>query len=326
LFIAAMIFGFAFAALAQIPSSPPITEQPSSSSPQASTPHTFANTPSAPAGVTGISSRYRISSGDELDVNVYGAPELSQRTRVSNEGEIYLPLVNKQHVAGLNIEGAQATVEKALRDGGFLKAPHVNITVTGYANAVVVMGEVARPGSYPLLGSGKLFDILSAAGGTTSTAAHTITISHQDGTRENVILGRDPADNMTADVPLSQGDTVDVPKAGVVYIVGEVLTPAGVVMDQKIQYTVLKLIAMAHGPTKLAKLSKARIVRQTKTGTEEIPVALDKIVVSKAPDVPLMAEDILFIPTNTGKAVAQQATQIAIGLASSVVLIGAQRY
>jgi polysaccharide export outer membrane protein len=325
--VVAMILSLAFAGVAQTLATPPVTPQPTSGPSQPAAPHVSATTPNLPAGVTGISSRYRISPGDELDISVYGAPELTQRSRVSGQGEIYLPLVNKLHVAGLTIEGAQSAIETALREGNFVNAPHVNIAVAAYANAVVVMGEVARPGSYPLLGSGKLFDVLSAAGGTTGTAGHIITISHQDGTRENVTLGKDPAETMDADVPLSQGDTVDVPKAGVVYIVGEVFNPAGIVMDQKIQYTVLKVVAMAHGPTRLAKLSKARIVRQVKGGgTQEIPVPLDKIMVSKAPDVPLLAEDILFIPNNTAKQVAGQATQIAVGLASGVLLIGAQRF
>jgi polysaccharide biosynthesis/export protein len=257
---------------------------------------------------------------------VYGAPELAQRARVSGQGEIYLPLVNKLHVAGLNIEGAQSAIETALREGNFVNAPHVNISVAAYANAVVVMGEVARPGSYPLLGSGKLFDVLSAAGGTTPTAGRVITISHENGTRENVTLGKDPADTMAANVPLSQGDTVEVPKAGVVYVVGEVFNPAGIVMDQQIQYTVLKVVAMAHGPTRNAKLSKARIVRQVNGGTQEIPIPLDKIVLSKAPDVPLMAEDIVFIPNNTAREMAGKVTQTAVALASGVIIVGSQRF
>jgi polysaccharide export outer membrane protein len=314
--------GFAFDGAAQTMNPSPAGTQPTS---QSAAPYVAA--PSSPAGVTGVSSRYRISPGDELDISVYGAPELAQRARVSGQGEIYLPLVNKLHVAGLNIEGAQSAIETALREGNFVNAPHVNISVAAYANAVVVMGEVARPGSYPLLGSGKLFDVLSAAGGTTPTAGRVITISHENGTRENVTLGKDAAETMAANVPLSQGDTVEVPKAGVVYVVGEVFTPAGIVMDQNIQYTVLKAVAMAHGPTRGAKLSKARIVRQVNGGgAQEIPIPLDKIMLSKAPDVPLMAEDIVFIPNNTSREVAGKVTQTAVALASGVLLVGVQRF
>jgi polysaccharide export outer membrane protein len=326
-FVVAMILDLAFAGAAQTLTPPPGTSQSTSGTSQPAAPYVSTSQPSSPAGVTGISSRYRISPGDELDISVYGAPELGQRARVSGQGEIYLPLVNKLHVAGLNIEGAQSAIETALREGNFLNSPHVNISVAAYANAVVVMGEVVRPGSYPLLGSGKLFDVLSAAGGTTGTAGHIVTISHEDGTRQNVTLGKDPAETMDANVPLSQGDTVEVPKAGVVYVVGEVLQPAGIVMDQKIQYTVLKAVAMAHGPTRGAKLSKARIVRQVKGGgAQEIAIPLDKIMLSKAPDVPLMAEDIVFIPNNRGKEIAGKVTQTAVGLAGGVLLIGAQRF
>ena len=75
-----------------------------------------------------------------------------------------------------------------------------------------------------------------------------------------------------------------------------------------------------------AKLSKARIVRQVNGGTQEIPIPLDKIVLSKAPDVPLMAEDIVFIPNNTAREMAGKVTQTAVALASGVIIVGSQRF
>src|ERR1019366_4313931 len=126
---------------------------------------------------------------------------------------------------------------------------------------------------------------------------------------------------MEADVPVYQGDTIMVPKAGTIYVVGEVLQPSAFLMENKSGYTALRALAMAHGPTRLAKLSQAVIVRQTPAGVEQIPAPLDKIAQSKAPDVELVADDILMVPTNHAKNAAIQ----AFAMAQSIAILGVTR-
>ena len=267
-------------------------------------------------------SRYVVSSGDLLEVSVYGVPDLTQKTRVNSDGDINLPLVNSVHVGGLHLEDAQSKIEQALREGNYVKNPHVTLLVTEYGSGAEVMGEVARPGIYPVLGSRRLFDILSAAGGTTSNAGRAVTIANRaNHTQRTVLLSNDPQKAMDADVFVYQGETVFVSHAGVIYVVGEVLQPSGFVMENKTEYTALRAIAMAHGPTKFAKLSQATIVRKVGDSVEQIPVPLDKIAQSKTPDVKLLPEDIIYVPTNKGKVVAVQAVQVAIGLATSVAIL-----
>lgn len=266
---------------------------------------------------------YQISPGDTLDITVFGAPDLSQKVRVTSTGEAYLPLVNYVHVAGLNVQDAQAAVENALKNGNFLTSPHVSIFVVEYASGVVLMGEVAKPGIYPVTASkGMLFDVLTEAGGTTPTAGQTVTITHRaDGVQQTVFLSHDPKIAMEANVPVYQGDTIMVSKAGMIFVVGEVLSPSAFIMESKSGYTALKALAMAHGPTRLAKLSQAIIVRQTPDGVKQIPVPLDKIARSKAPDTELMADDILMIPLNHAKSAAFQ----AVSMAQSLAMFGATR-
>jgi polysaccharide export outer membrane protein len=258
-----------------------------------------------------------------LEVSVFGAPDLSQRTTVNSSGNIYMPLINYVHVAGMHTEEAQGVVEQAYFKNGVLKNPHVSITVTSYSSGVVLMGEVGRPGIYPIVGSGKLFDILAEAGGPTATAGQLITITHKGGTNsQTVFLTSDPAQSMEANVPVQQGDTIIVSKAGVIYVVGEVLSPNGFLMDEKGQYTVLKAVAMAHGLAKFAKPSKARIVRRVPGGEQEIPIPLDKILVSEAKDVPMQSNDILFIPSSKGKIAASRTVDVAVALASGLAFYG----
>jgi polysaccharide export outer membrane protein len=93
-------------------------------------------------------------------------------------------------------------------------------------------------------------------------------------------------------------------------------------MDEKGQYTVMKAVAMAHGLSKFAKPGKARIVRREAGGEQEIPVPLDKILVSKAPDIPMQSNDILFIPSSKAKQAASRTADIAVALASGVAYYG----
>jgi polysaccharide export outer membrane protein len=93
-------------------------------------------------------------------------------------------------------------------------------------------------------------------------------------------------------------------------------------MDEKSQYTVMKAVAMAHGLAKFAKPSKARIVRRVDGSEREILVPLDKILVSKVPDIPLQANDILFVPSNKGKQAAARSVDVAIALASGFAFYG----
>ena len=298
----------------------PVTS-PSNTSPNTGTyiPSTIA--PSADQ------SRYIISPGDVLDVSIFGAPDLSQKAAVNSEGNIYMPLVNYVHIAGMHIEDAQAAVENSYLLAKVIKSPHVNIVITSYSSGVDLMGEVAKPGIYPVVGSGKLFDILTEGGGITANAGQVVTITHKDTTEpQTVMLTNDPVKSQTANVPVQQGDTIIVSKAGVIYVVGEVYSPSGFIMDEKDQYTVMKAIAMSHGTTKLAKTSNARIVRRTSDGNKEIPVPLDKILLSKAPDIAMQSNDILFIPTNKGKQAATRAVDVAIGLAAGLTIIAAERF
>lgn len=284
-------------------------------------------TPPATVAPAGDQSHYFISPGDVLEVSVFGAPDLSQKAAVNSSGNIYMPLVNYVHVAGMHVEDAQGAVEQAYFNKGVLKYPHVSIVMTSFSSGVVLMGEVGKPGIYPIVGSGTLFDILAEAGGTTANAGQLVTITHKGniGTTQTVFLNSDPLKSLEANVPVQQGDTIIVSKAGVIYVVGEVLAPNGFLMDEKGQYTVMKAVAMAHGLAKFAKPANARIVRRSPAGQQEIPVPLDKILVSKAPDIPMQSNDILFVPSSKGKQAAAMTVQVAVALASGLAFYGFYR-
>lgn len=268
-------------------------------------------------------SSLRLGVGDLLEVSVYGVPELSTKTRVSSNGDVYLPLVDYVHVTGLTTEEAQGVIEKRLEDGGFLKSPHVTLFVDEYASqGASVLGEVAKPGVYPVLGQQRLLDLISAAGGFTDKAGRSITVTHRNQPDKpiTVPIARNLTDNPDSNIDVFPGDTIIVRKADIVYVVGDVGRPSGFLMDNG-QMTVLQAIALAGGTTRTAKLGSAAIIRKGPNGMTQTPVRLKQMLAAKAPDMPLQADDILFVPTSTGKILAGRTLEAAMQAASAVSIV-----
>jgi polysaccharide biosynthesis/export protein len=301
-------------------------EHPSAGEDVAKQVQQIAATPSVPSGKAGISSADNSSSGlllgpgDLLDIGVYNVPELTTKARIGSNGNIYLPLVDYVHLAGLTTEEAQDVIQKKLASGGFVRNPHVNIFVDEHASGnTSVLGEVARPGIYPMLGQQRLFDLISAAGGLNERAGRSVSITHRSHPDEPVVvpLSRNLSDHPESNVLVFPGDTVIVRKADIVYVVGDVGRPSGFLMDNG-RLTVLQAIALAGGTNKTAKLNGAKIIHRASSGMTETPVQLKKILQSKAPDQPLEAEDILFVPNSAGKVAASLVLTTALQAATAV--------
>jgi polysaccharide biosynthesis/export protein len=264
----------------------------------------------------------RIGVGDLLEITVFGAPDFDRQVRVSSSGEVTLPLIGPVHLAGLTAAEGEKLVEKRLLDGGYFNDPHVSIFAKEYqTQGVSVMGEVMKPGIYPMLGSHKLFDVISAAGGMTQKAGNQVTVTHREGDKpvENVTLAGNGSDSVKNNPDVLPGDTVVVQKAGIVYVVGDVHLPGGFIMD-KPQLTVLQALAMAQGANPTAKLDGARLIRNSGGQRTEVPIALKKILASKAPDVNLQADDILFVPNSAAKSAFRRGMEAVVQAAVGVAI------
>lgn len=267
----------------------------------------------------------RISAGDLVEITVLGVPELSRTTRVNASGEISLPLVGALQIANLTTEQAQTKIAEQFEAQNYLRNPQVSIFVKEHSSqGISVLGEVARPGIYPLFGSVRLLDAISAAGGLTQRAGKRVVVTHRDPAvpAETVML--DNASE-TPNFELSPGDTVQVYKAGVVYVVGNVEKPGGFIMDNNENLTVLQAIALAQGTSRTAALDKALLIRTTPAGRQEIPVPLKKILASKSPDVSLKADDIIFVPSSTSKNVARRTVDAVLATLPGVAVYTAAR-
>ncbi|HXY03516.1 MAG TPA: polysaccharide biosynthesis/export family protein [Terriglobales bacterium] len=269
------------------------------------------------------SSTPHLGLGDLLDISVYNVPELTSKVRIDSNGEVNLPLVNNVHLAGLTNEEAENAIAKRLADGGFVKSPHVTVFVNqAVSQTASVLGEVARPGIYPILGEQRLFDLISNAGGLADKAGPAVSITHrnQPDSPVKVVISRNFADHPQSNLPILAGDTIIVQKADVVYVVGDVGRPSGLLMESG-RLTVLQAVAMVGGTTRTAKLSAARIIHRGANGLTETPVQLKKILEAKAPDIPMQPDDILFVPTSAGKAFAAHTVQTALQAAAAASII-----
>lgn len=263
----------------------------------------------------------KLGPGDLVEVNVYNVPELTTKARVSNSGDLYLPLIDYVHVDGLSQEEAQTVIEKRLEDGGFVRNPHVTIFVDDAASqGVTVLGEVSKPGIYPDTADHKLYSIISEAGGFSQSAARKVAILRKDKPEPiEVKLPRNLADDTSGNVDVLPGDTVTVPRAPIIYVVGDVGHPSGFLVDNG-TLTVLQALALAGGTNHTAKLGASRIIRKGPNGMVEEKVAIKKMLEAKAPDVQLHADDILFIPVSGGKVFAAKSFDAAMSAATMVTV------
>src|SRR5215813_8938851 len=230
----------------------------------------FAHAQQAPKQDTAQRESLTINPGDLLHISVFDAPELEQRGRVNDSGVISLSMIGAVKVAGMTpFDAAQAVREKYIT-GDYLKNPQVSVMVEEYATEnVSVLGQVNRPGGIPIVTPRSILDVIAMAGGLTPIADRHVTVQRKDSTSDRVTVYI-PNDSTTAlnqtVVQVYPGDTVIVPKAPIVYVLGDVAHPGGYPMENDSQMTVLQSIATAGGAAKTASEGKVRLIRRTGDG------------------------------------------------------------
>ena len=285
----------AFGLLFQVASSAPSQTAPPLSSAGASLSHS-------------VPERILIGPGDLLDLTISDVPEMAQSVRLREPGHAHINLVGRLHLAGLTTGEAQKLLEQKLSDTNLLRNPSVSITIREYGTqGVSVLGEVIKPGVYPILGPRTLVDVIAAAGGVTPNAGAVATIKRRDsGKLVTASLSNQGSEMFAGDVEIQPGDQVMISKAGIVYVLGDVGRPGGFVMQVAGRMTLLQAIALAGGANRSAALSKSRILRRTDHGIEETRFDLKRVLANKSADQPVQANDIVYIPSSGAKAFLQR--------------------
>jgi len=296
------------------------------------------------AGVTTESEtrESRIGPDDLLNISVFEAPEMNSTVRVSASGEISLQLLGAVHASGLTPKELESVLQGLLRRT-YMKNPHVGVFVQELqSHPISVVGAVKMPGVFQIRGTKTVIEVLSMAQGLADDAGDTVLIMHgaeytqpgssngpqpaaqeKTGEIEEIDLKKllDSADS-ALNVPVRPGDIVKVPRAGIVYVVGEVQKPGGFVLQNNENISVLQALALAEGPTHTSAISRTRIIRTDPASGKrtEIPMNLGKIFSGKAPDTFLQPKDIVFVPNSAAKSVLYRGSEAALQTAAGVAI------
>lgn len=286
----------------------------------------FAGLASCSFAQTGASQRESlpIGPGDLVDVQVYDTPEMEQEVRVTDGGMIPLSFIGEIRVIGCTPSEAAKRIEQALIDKQIMKHPQVIVDVEQHATQnVSVMGEVQTPGVYPIVTGLPVLKILSMANGLTATADRNIVIERHSNRNERVkyFLSNNGDQAFANSVLVYPGDTVLVPKANLVYVLGDVLRPGGYPMNTNdSNLTVLEAIASAGALNKTAKADKTRLIRKTSAGgVTEIDLQLSSIERGKISDIPLQPNDVIYVPFSWMKNMALSASNIAASTSGAAI-------
>ena len=235
---------------------------------------TTAPMPAAPASVRSES----LGAGDALHITVFRNPDLTTDAKVTEQGTVTFPLLGEVQVAGLTPLQAGNRIAEKLRQGKFVVNPEVTVAMTqGLSRQVSVLGNVNKPGRYPLdAATGKLTDLLALAGGVAPGGSDQVSIvTTRDGktTTSNVDLPSMLRDgDLSRNFELQAGDTIFVHRAPMVYIYGEV-QKAGAYRVEK-DMTVMQVLAMGGGLTNRGTQRGIRIERKDGDNTRQIEAKL----------------------------------------------------
>jgi len=249
------------------------------------------------------SADYRVGPRDQLEITVFGHADLSGSYTVSADGSISFPLIGELPVAGRTPRDIEGAIAQRLADG-FLKNPQVSVRVAEFrSQRVFVMGEVGQPGPVALTGSLTLLEAVAKAGGLSKTAGTELIVLRrndpadtaagplllgQAGAREiaRVGLAELQSGRIKENIALQDGDTILVPTAEPVFVLGQVKTPGMIPYTRDL--TVFKALSLAGGATDLASTRRIRIIRIVGGEKKEIPAKLTDV---------LQPGDTLMVPT-----------------------------
>ena len=279
-----------------------------------------------------VRSTYLLGPDDQLEIS---GPELTdfanKPVRIDGEGDIQAPLVGRVHVSGLTVQQTEQKLDKALST--YIRQPQVVANVVEVrSQPVSVLGAVNAPGVHQVQGRKTLLEMLALAGGIRQDAGYSVRITRElawgciplptatfdasghfsvaELNLKKIMEAKNPEEN----IQIFPHDVISVPKAEMVYVIGEVRRSGGFVLGEHQSISVLQALSLAEGLNNTADTRHARILRLKREADqrEELPVDVKDVLNGKKPDVPLQGDDILFIPGSTGKKAALRALEAAV--------------
>jgi polysaccharide export outer membrane protein len=273
---------------------------------QSTTPHPqLQPSPSLPGIPVGITTSL-LAPGFLVHLEVFGVPEMSMDLRVDKDGNILAPLLGATHVQGLTQAQAASMLKAEYLTAHILqKTSQVTLTLLQYSTiSVVVLGEVQLPGLVQMTPPATLADAIAIAGGETIAAGNIVQLQHRDQNINEIPFPRGQGLQASLNTPVSDGDSIYVRKAGIVYVLGSVARPGGYVMVDQGGMNILEAISLAQGTTIVASVGTVYIIRPGENGSfQTIPLPYKKMTKGQANPVSLLARDIVYVPSSLTKSI-----------------------
>lgn len=286
---------------------------------------------------------YILGVGDQISVHVAALDDMPAGPMlIGPNGSLDFPLVGQVPASGLTIDQFRASLGNKLSK--YITSPDITVNlVDTQSRPVSVVGEVTNPGLHQMVGTKRLLDLISISGGLKPDAGPEVVVTRQAEWGKlpagPVVVDpvtktsstRLPLDSLMAlknsgdNIVLEPGDVISVPKAELIYVVGDVKKAGGFLVTSHTTISLLQAVSMAEGLAPDNKATHARIIRPAPNGDgqmTDIPVNIDAIFAGKAPDQKLYANDILFVPHSDLKVNTRRAIDAAIGLTTGLLIYG----
>ncbi len=291
-----------------------------------------------------IRPNYVLGANDQILVRAPDAEEINEKPfRIDADGNVNMPLVGRVHAAGMTVQELEADLVRRLRE--YIREPQVIVSVVQFrSEPVFFVGDFRSPGIYPLQGRRTLIEMLTAVGGLQPNAARHIKVTRRaeygsiplpnavedtekkistveismGSLRENV--------NPAEDILLQPYDVISVERAEQIYVNGEVARVGSFELGERDSISLLQVLTMAGGFTRDAKRNKVRILRPILNTNRraEIEVDVTRLFEGKDLDVPLLPNDILYVPRSYTRLVWQTTGQILFPIIPYLIFIAAQ--
>jgi polysaccharide export outer membrane protein len=237
-----------------------------------------------------------LAPGDLVTIRIFADTDYNPIARIAPDGTILLPLIGIVHLQGLSVTKAEQLIAEKLVADGMYRDPQVSLQITEGPNSVVtVAGEVH--GVIPVVGSRRLLDVLTAAGGLPATASHIITINRPGLANPIVVdLGSDPLNSSLGDIPVLRGDTIIVSRIGIVYVLGAFKASGVIPLNAYTPLTLTELTSLSGGIQFAGRFKDLRIIRTVGNSRTVAVYDIKKVLDGKAPDPILQSNDIVYLP------------------------------
>jgi polysaccharide export outer membrane protein len=288
-----------------------------------------------------VPSSYVLGPDDLISIRILQAPELADKPiRIDLNGYIDLPFVGRVRAAGATVEVLRTELEAKF--AAIIKEPQVTINIEEFrSQPVSVIGAVNTPGVHQIRGKKSLVEVLSLAGGLRQDAGNTVKLTRRKewGSIPLATAVTDPTGNFTvasvelkslmeakdpaANILVQPDDVISVPKAEMVYVIGEVARTGGYVLSERKSMSLLEALTLAgginHGTSSPENSKILRLTPESDTRVE-IAVNLKRVMTGKGEDIQLQPGDILFIPGSTIKRASIRAIEAAIQMGTGLAV------